>query len=96
MQPLLVQLVSIVRQSLVANKRVRGRRTDKLEKPSEKKLGEWNTYEIHCKGNTVKLIVNGVVQNIATELNITKGKIALQSEGTPIEFRNVYLTPLSE
>ena len=78
------------------NKRVRGRRTDKLAESSEKKLGEWNTYEIHCKGGSVKLIVNGVVQNVATDLNITKGKIGLQSEGTPIEFRNVYLTPMAE
>ena len=56
--------------------------------------GEWNQYEITCKGDTVKLVVNGQLENEGTMAEITKGKILLQSEGAEIYFRNVELTPL--
>lgn len=62
---------------------------------SEKKTGEWNTYEIICKGDTVELFVNGEFQNRATGVQVSdRGYIGLQSEGSPIMFRNIYLTPL--
>jgi hypothetical protein len=65
-----------------------------LGKIIEKPLGEWNKYEITCKGDTIKLVVNGRLANEGTKAEATRGKILLQSEGTPIEFRNVTLTPL--
>ena len=61
---------------------------------SEKPVGEWNRYDITCKANTIKLVVNDVEQNLATETSVNSGWIALQSEGAPIQFRNVYLEPL--
>ncbi len=65
------------------------------QKPcQEKPLGQWNTYEVRCDGNTITLHVNGVKMNHVTGANIAGGKIALQSEGAPIEFRNIYITPL--
>lgn len=76
------------------NKRVNGRRTKKQEKSSEKPIGEWNQYEIVCKGDSIKVYVNGVLQNTASECSITEGYIGLQSEGVPIEFRNIMLEPL--
>jgi hypothetical protein len=66
----------------------------KFEESSEKPAGEWNTYDITCNGDNIELIVNGVLQNKATRSTLSYGPIALQSEGSPIEFRNVYLTPL--
>jgi len=66
----------------------------KFEESSEKPAGEWNTYEITCNGDNIEIVVNGVLQNNATKSTLDSGPIALQSEGTPIEFRNVYLTPL--
>lgn len=66
----------------------------KFEESSEKTPGEWNKYEITCKDNTITLIVNGVLQNKATETTISSGKIGLQSEGGPMEFRNFYLKKL--
>lgn len=66
------------------------KRTDSNEKP----LGEWNRYEAVCKGNTIRLYINGLLQNTATETTVTSGYIGLQSEGTPIEFRNIVLEPL--
>jgi hypothetical protein len=70
------------------------RRVPITQAPSEKPLGEWNTYEVVCDKNTITVFVNGVMQNRATETNIAKGYIGLQSEGVPMDFRNIVLEPL--
>jgi len=70
------------------------RRTPKTKPSSEKPLGEWNTYDIVCSGDTVVVSVNGVEQNRATGVTVREGHICLQSEGAPIEFRHVRLAPL--
>ena len=75
-------------------KRVKGRRTLKLKDSSEKSLGQWNAYDIICKDDWIVVIVNGVLQNVATGCSASSGKICLQSEGTPIEYRNIYIEPL--
>ncbi|MHC4657512.1 MAG: 3-keto-disaccharide hydrolase [Planctomycetota bacterium] len=76
------------------SKRVRGRNVKKLKKSSEKPLGQWNSYDIICKDDWVVVLVNGVLQNVATKCSLKSGKICLQSEGTPIEFRNIYIEPV--
>ncbi|MGC9344458.1 MAG: 3-keto-disaccharide hydrolase [Bacteroidales bacterium] len=63
----------------------------KFEESSEKPSGEWNLYDIRVVQDSVTIYVNDVLQNIATETNYSEGYIALQSEGAPLEFRNVYL-----
>jgi len=68
--------------------------TPHMSDPSEKELGEWNKYEITCKGDTIEATINDQLQNKATGVNISKGYIGLQSEGVPIMFRNIKLTPL--
>jgi hypothetical protein len=60
----------------------------------EKEIGDWNQYEITCKGDTIKLVINGHVVNTGKNAEASKGKILLQSEGAEIHFRNVELTPL--
>jgi len=70
------------------------RRVTKQEKSSEKPLGEWNQGEIICRDDTLKTYVNGVLQNAATGLNISSGYIGFQSEGVPVDFRNIRLHPL--
>ena len=60
----------------------------------EKPIGEWNQYEITCKGNTIKLVVNDVFQNEGAHAESDKGKILLQSEGAEIHFRNIELIPI--
>ena len=62
----------------------------------EKKLGEWNQYEITCKGDTVKLVINGHMVNEGTDAELSKGKILLQSEGAEIHFREVQLKSLGK
>lgn len=61
---------------------------------SEKPAGEWNHYDIRVNGDSVTIFVNGIMQNTATGLNVSKGFIALQSEGGPIQFRNIQLISL--
>jgi hypothetical protein len=75
--------------------RKQGRRHVNLTDGSEKPFGEWNTIEITARGDTVSVKVNGDLVNEATNLTATKGAISLQSEGAPIEFRKVELTPLA-
>jgi hypothetical protein len=74
--------------------RKKDRRHINLTDGSEKPAGEWNTMEIVCKGDTIRVKVNGELVNEATNCNVTSGAISLQSEGAPIEFREIELTPL--
>jgi Domain of Unknown Function (DUF1080) len=73
-----------------------GRRHLNLTDDSEKPLGEWNDLEIVCRGDEVIVKVNGVLVNRASQVSQTKGAIALQSEGTPIEFRKIELRRLNK
>ncbi len=66
----------------------------RMNDSAEKELGGWNKYEITCKGGTIEASINGQLQNKATGVDISKGYIGLQSEGAPIVFRNIKLTPL--
>jgi hypothetical protein len=72
------------------------RRLPKKQASSENPTGEWNTYTITCRGDTVTTVVNGVQQNHATGVTVSEGHICLQSEGVPIEFRNVKIEPLGQ
>lgn len=63
----------------------------KMNPANEKPGGEWNTYDIDCKGNTIEIKVNGLLQNMATNCSTTKGAIALQAEGCKIQFRNLWI-----
>jgi hypothetical protein len=67
----------------------------KLKPSSEKPAGEWNYAEIVCSGDEITITINGIVQNPATGLSLSEGYVGLQSEGGPVEFRNVKLTPLN-
>lgn len=63
-------------------------------KDAEKPVGEWNTYQVVCQGDTVTIIVNGQEMNKATACSVTSGWIGLQSEGAEILVRKVLLEPL--
>lgn len=57
----------------------------------ENPVGEWNVAEVVCEGNKITVYINGNLQNECT-CDSTDGYVALQSEGGPIEFRNIYIT----
>lgn len=62
---------------------------------AEKPHGRWNIIEVIADGDKITHIVNGVVVNQATDLNVQKGKILIQSEGAEVYYRKVVLIPLS-
>jgi hypothetical protein len=76
--------------------RIEGRRHLNLTDDSEKRPGEWNEMEITCRGEGVIVKVNGDLVNRATNVSQTRGAIALQSEGAPIEYREIKLRRLEE
>lgn len=62
---------------------------------SEKPAGEWNAYDIVCHGGNITVQVNGVLQNEVAGTSVSSGAIGLQAEGRRVEFRNIYLEPLT-
>lgn len=72
----------------------KARRIKNLTDNSEHTLGEWNTMKIECKGDTVKVWVNGDLVNEGNHATVSKGQIALQAEGSEVEFRKLELTPI--
>lgn len=67
----------------------------KQKASNEKPCKEWNQADILCTGDTITIYINGELQNQITGLSRTKGFIGLQSEGYPVEFRNIVLTPIA-
>ena len=61
----------------------------------EKPAGEWNVAEVYCRGNHIQAYINGVLKNEA-HFDRSSGHIGIQSEGGPLEIRNVYVKPLKD
>jgi hypothetical protein len=72
------------------------RRIINLTDGSEKPVGEWNTLEIECAGRSVKVWVNKELVNNGFECTADQGQIALQAEGSEVEFRKVDLFHLKK
>jgi hypothetical protein len=69
-----------------------GRHNGERSFPSEersKPSPEWNHYRIVCTNGTIRLSVNGKEVSGGEECNYRKGYLALESEGGPVEFRNI-------
>lgn len=60
----------------------------------EKPVGEWNLLECIAEGNTLTVILNGVVVNKCLEVEPSRGRIQIQSEGAELFVRRVDLVPL--
>ncbi len=54
-----------------------------------KEAGEWNTYEVTCKGKEITLWINGAVTATWTGCEMPRGLVGLEAEGYDIEFRHV-------
>lgn len=63
---------------------------EKVEKP----FGEWNQYEIICKGGDIAVSVNGKKVNEGSNASLKRGRIALQSEGVEIHFKDIQIKEL--
>ncbi len=56
--------------------------------------GEWNHYRLRCVNGELELAVNGKVVTRGSECSPRKGYICLESEGSPVEFRNLRIKEL--
>lgn len=72
------------------------RRIVNLTDGSENPPGQWNTMVIECLGNSLKVWVNGDLVNHGYDCTADKGRIAIQAEGSEVEFRKLLLTPIRE
>ena len=66
--------------------------TDNSENPP----GQWNRMVIECVGKEIKVWVNGDLVNYGYNCTADKGQIALQAEGSEVEFRKLLLTPIKK
>jgi len=72
----------------------KNRRIVNLTDGSENPVGEWNTMVIECVGDALKVWVNGDLVNHGYDCTADKGQIAIQAEGSEVEFRKLELTPI--
>lgn len=72
------------------------RRILNLTDDSENPVGEWNNMVIECVDDEVKVWVNDDLVNYGYDCSATKGQIAVQAEGSEVEFRKLDLTPIDE
>lgn len=70
------------------------RRILNLTDGSENPAGEWNTMVIECFGDAIKVWVNGDMVNHGYDCTTDRGRIAIQAEGSEVEFRKLVLTPI--
>ena len=63
---------------------------NKREESNEKPAGEWNKAKIIAKNGKLTVYINGLLQNQGTN-KVKEGHIGLQSEGGPVQFRNLRL-----
>src|ERR1044072_3352531 len=74
-----------------------GRHNGERSFPSEersKRSPEWNHYRVVCSNGVLRLHVNGKEVSGGEECNYRKGYLALESEGAPVEFRNIRIKEL--
>ncbi|MFN8570725.1 MAG: DUF1080 domain-containing protein [Gemmatimonadaceae bacterium] len=73
----------------------KARRIVNLTDGSERPVGEWNRMVIEAVDRSVKVWVNGTLVNYGTNATADRGQIALQAEGSEVEFRKLVLTPIA-
>ncbi|MFV1966141.1 MAG: DUF1080 domain-containing protein [Pirellulaceae bacterium] len=74
----------------------KARRILNLTDGSEAPVGQWNTMVVECLNDAIKVWVNNDLVNHGCDGTAKKGQIALQAEGTEVEFRKITLTPITE
>ena len=72
------------------------RRILNLTDDSEKPAGQWNTMVIECLGDSIMVWVNGDLVNHGFDCTAEKGQVAIQAEGSEVEFRKLQLTPITK
>ncbi|MDX2023802.1 MAG: DUF1080 domain-containing protein [Deltaproteobacteria bacterium] len=69
------------------------RRILNLTDGSERPLGQWNVMVVQAHADTISVWVNGELVNRGFGATAREGQIAIQAEGTEMEFRKLQLRP---
>jgi len=64
------------------------------KKDIENSIGEWNKLECIVNQGTITIYLNGILVNKAFDVQPSKGRIQIQSEGPEIFFKRIELTHL--
>ncbi|OYV81040.1 MAG: hypothetical protein B7Z73_18545, partial [Planctomycetia bacterium 21-64-5] len=73
---------------------VKNRHLGRLADPEVKPNAEWNTCEVECLGDRIKVTMNDSLVNEAWGAADVAGTICLRNQNAAIEFRNVRLSPV--
>jgi len=52
-------------------------------------VGEWNSYDITCKGKSISVALNGVIVTKWDDCEVPVGHVGMQAEFYDIEFKNI-------
>lgn len=63
---------------------------------NENPYGEWNTILIKSFNGKIMQYLNGILVNECVEASSVEGKISLNYEGSPIDYRNIQLKNISK
>lgn len=74
----------------------KNRRILNLTDGSENPVGEWNSMTIECLADSIKVWVNGDLVNFGYQATATRGRVAIQAEGSEVEFRKILMTPINK
>jgi hypothetical protein len=72
------------------------RRILNLTDHSENAVGEWNNLTVECLDDQIKVWVNGELVNHGSGCTATEGQIAVQAEGSEVEFRKLSLSEIQK
>ena len=72
------------------------RRIPNLTDGSENPVGEWNSMIVECRDREIKVWVNGDLVNHGHDCTAGQGQIAVQAEGSEVEFRKIELTAINK
>jgi hypothetical protein len=67
-----------------------------LSDGAENTIGEWNTMKVKCLNDKIWVWVNDKLMNYGFNATVSSGQIALQAEGSEVEFRSVELKKIKK
>lgn len=73
----------------------KARRILNLTDGSEHPVGDWNMMVVECWRDRVMVWVNGELVNVGHHCTASRGQIAIQAEGSEVEFRKIEMSRLS-
>ncbi|MEX2217038.1 MAG: family 16 glycoside hydrolase [Phycisphaeraceae bacterium] len=67
-----------------------------IEEVKLKGKGEWNEVEIRCEGDRLRVVMNGVLVNEATDIKASEGTICLRNQMAAVQFKDIRIQILPD